>query len=301
MTEVFLDGSKYQGKPDFIAVKASGVEGVVWNCDDPSFTARINEAHAATLRCAAYHFTSTGVLDAKQQAQHFVDMCRPVRPLLEWLAGDHETGSGDLTAWVLAYQQELERLDGHVPWLYSGGWWIVQHIKPDATSLTRYPLWDAAYTPTEPGPPPPWTSIAMWQHTSSASVPGIVGNVDTNYLYVSGAAAGGDTLNAVEVSAVIAGAYDDIGANAFPGTPVSVAAADFAHQVDAVMSGAADLETVVNNIRASHPQPRDMTIARVQQAIADALVSLPAGPAGPPGPQGAPGADRIVRTQGGPT
>lgn len=182
--EVWLDVSKYQGDPDWSLVKASKVDGIVFNVDEPNFVQEVQEAVAAGLKVATYHYTATGTGDPRAAAQHHLDAIAPVRGSLGFVAGDHESGSGDLTDWCSSYQDALKAgFGGGDTRFYSGGWWTSAHIRPDAVHLREFPLWDAAYQPSEPATPAPWQSIAMWQHTSSAQCPGIGGNVDENYLY----------------------------------------------------------------------------------------------------------------------
>jgi hypothetical protein len=53
------------------------------------------------------------------------------------------------------------------------------HLFP-STALASYPLWLANYRTTPPPAPKPWASWLVWQHTSSATVPGIPGRCDRN-------------------------------------------------------------------------------------------------------------------------
>src|SRR6185436_19864854 len=68
---------------------------------------------------------------------------------------------------------------GKPPVIYTGFYfWRDQVGAPDFTSS---PLWHAQYTSAEcPNIAPPWADWAFWQYTSSGSVAGIPGNVDTN-------------------------------------------------------------------------------------------------------------------------
>jgi hypothetical protein len=61
----------------------------------------------------------------------------------------------------------------------------IQQYGITAQSVGNPHLWLASYRDTEPSPPPGWASIAIWQHTSNAVVPGIAGVVDEDYLYLS--------------------------------------------------------------------------------------------------------------------
>jgi len=180
MTQLYLDGSRYQGQPDFAAVKASGVTGVVWNDLDPSFAQRCQESSLAGLSVGAYHYLSQGE-NAVTASQQFWQRVQSTSVPMVLLALDIEEGDGDQSQRCLSFLDDLARRSGLVPWLYSGSWFVATHLTDPA--LARYPLWDAAYQGTEPTAPAPWTELAAWQYTSSGTVPGIQGGVDLDYVY----------------------------------------------------------------------------------------------------------------------
>lgn len=183
MSELWLDGSMYQGTPDFAKVKAAGVQGVVWNLKDPNLVANAQDIADVGLTLALYYFLNANE-DPTQAAHAALAKAGSTQRAYMFLALDLETGSGDQTDRALTFLRVIKAA-GVTAWFYSGGWYITPHIRHDNAEIATYPLWDAAYTGAEPGPPPPWTSIAMWQFTSSGSVPGISGNVDMDRLFVT--------------------------------------------------------------------------------------------------------------------
>jgi hypothetical protein len=98
----------------------------------------------------------------------------------DMLVLDFEEGPGPLGEWALRWCQRVEQRTGVIPLLYTGKWFSVPHGFGDVPELARFPLWLAAYTGEMPDPPAPWQTIAFWQHTDEASVPGVAGPCDRN-------------------------------------------------------------------------------------------------------------------------
>lgn len=94
---------------------------------------------------------------------------------------DMEVVSGDVAGWSLAWLEEVERLYGKPPVLYSYDAFIRAHLQDQR--LSKYPLITAHYTYDEnarPACPPPWTSYLALQYTDKANIPGITGPCDAN-------------------------------------------------------------------------------------------------------------------------
>ncbi len=286
--EVWIDGSRWQGVPAFPALRASGVVGVIWNVDDPSFLARIHEAAAAGLKLASYHYTDTGVGSPQAAAQHHLTQIASVKSSLTFVAGDHESGTGDLTDWTYAYQDALSAGFGQTAWFYTGGWWTAQHIRFNAVELRRFPLWDAAYVLSEPNPPAPWQSIAMWQHTSSAQRPGISGNVDEDFYYAT------DTPTPTPIPLVT---------DEEPEMLIYEVPAPGQPETAVYINGAAGKRHLAPREYAAWQRKLEKPGDPREEMLASELATIPDVPSqvtGPQGPPGPPGADRIVRVQGGP-
>jgi len=53
-----------------------------------------------------------------------------------------------------------------------------------STAFQRYPLWVASWDVPAPTLPAGWTTWALWQFTSTGTVPGITGDVDLDYAHI---------------------------------------------------------------------------------------------------------------------
>lgn len=186
-----LDASSYQGAPDWVAVRASGVELVILKASEGTqnslstwFHQQAPKAAAAGLKVAAYHFANPAG-DAGAQAAWFYGQSHEVSSPdwirlsdgsavpSRWL--DLESGTGDLTLFARTFARWIPTLG-----FYSYKPFIQAHIQAGATDLGNLPLWLAAYQSSCPAPPAPWKAVSLWQNTSSASVPGILGRTDAD-------------------------------------------------------------------------------------------------------------------------
>lgn len=188
MTLTGIDVSHHQGTIDWAKVTAAGhrfafvkaTEGVSFR--DPRYASNVTGAAKAGLLVGAYHFArpiSADVGNARRQAAHHAKVVGSLTGRLPSVL-DIEGGLGDQTAWAFAFLDELERLTGKKPIIYTYGAHWNAHLRPDV-AFARHPLWLARYNDT-PGPPPrPWARWTFWQFTSSGTVPGIGGRVDLNH------------------------------------------------------------------------------------------------------------------------
>ena len=51
--------------------------------------------------------------------------------------------------------------------------------------LADYPLFLAAYQASAPAAPQPWPVLSFWQFTSGGRVPGITGNCDEDWAFIT--------------------------------------------------------------------------------------------------------------------
>jgi hypothetical protein len=102
----------------------------------------------------------------------------------DMLALDIEEGpaDGDMADWALRWLRRVEARVGFRPLLYTGAWFSDARGFGRLPSLASYPLWQAAYSESQPSPAAPWPMIAFWQKTDKADVPGISGPCDLNEL-----------------------------------------------------------------------------------------------------------------------
>jgi GH25 family lysozyme M1 (1,4-beta-N-acetylmuramidase) len=78
-----------------------------------------------------------------------------------------------MVTWLTSFDAEARKLTGQVPVLYTtGDWW--HRCTGDSAALGASPLWVASYTThSRPAMPKGWGDWALWQYTSTATVPGI--------------------------------------------------------------------------------------------------------------------------------
>lgn len=120
-----------------------------------------------------YHFAEPDESSAVTQAQWFCQNVRrmggpgPLDPML-----DLEWGSGDLSAFVLDFASEVNRLLGRALVLYTGPSFARSHLRQRHDELVRIPLWLAHYTDPgeDPDVPPPWKDWACWQYTQESAL-----------------------------------------------------------------------------------------------------------------------------------
>jgi GH25 family lysozyme M1 (1,4-beta-N-acetylmuramidase) len=166
----------------FVYLKAT--EGVSYT--NPYYAANSRDANAAGLLRGAYHFarpdSSSG--DAVAEARHFVgvtgtSLSGHLPPALD-IEDSGGLSASALVAWIRSFLNEVERLTGRVPAIYTGpSFW--QSRTGNSTAFTRHPLWIAHYVSSNPTIPGGWARYTFWQNTSSFTVAGITGPVDHNF------------------------------------------------------------------------------------------------------------------------
>jgi len=174
-----IDVSNNNGHVDWAKVAADGrrfawckaSEGETFS--DSFLLDNVHSARAHDILPGAYHFLRSG--SAVQQAWHFAGRVRA--------AG---LGRGDLlpvvdvevpgvtTALVGQFVAEVKHELGVKPLIYT------------FPAFTRWgstfgcKLWIANFDVARPSIPSPWKDYAVWQHSSTASVPGVSGHCDVN-------------------------------------------------------------------------------------------------------------------------
>lgn len=182
-----IDVSEWQGPIDWPRVAGAGIGFAAIRCGDglrhpdPRFAENWAGAGHAGVARAAYLFCRCGQ-PAREQAA-LLAASNDGGELAAWADLEGESARGvalsEVLGWLGDFLDELERRDGRVPTLYTGpAFW--RSIQPYSDPRwARYPLAIAHYTKrAAPDVPPPWTTYAFWQHTSSGRVPGIGGPVD---------------------------------------------------------------------------------------------------------------------------
>lgn len=170
------------GGSSFAIIKAT--EGGTYT--NPYFTSDTAAARAAGLAVGAYHYARPALpfTTASDQANYFAAVLGDVRtpatlpPILD-LETTGGLSAGQLVTWAQIFTETLRSATGRTPVIYTyRSFWNVQMAGTSA--FLRSPLWLAAYTSTPPAPVGGWPAWSLWQHTSSARIPGVVTNVDMN-------------------------------------------------------------------------------------------------------------------------
>lgn len=177
MTLKGFDASSVQGKLDFCRLKADfvilkaqqGNDGF-----DSCFKANMESALAHGVEVLPYCFVyPLAHIDPKAQAKLFVDAVyahpemvgRPICLDLEWPSEDQWKKWGCTSEQISEYCrilcEEVERLSGRIPIIYTYPYWWKAIGNPEWAS--RYPLWIASYEKT-PVIPAPWTDWLFWQY-----------------------------------------------------------------------------------------------------------------------------------------
>ncbi len=184
-----IDVSRYQGTIDWKRVKAAGKsfafakasQGVTYR--DPTFSSNIQGARAAGVLVGAYHFlTATSSATAQAEAAHFVSVMQSIGTMDLPPVMDYENNPSNLTAQqintvALTFLQEVERLSGHRPIVYTGN----SFGQTFNNTLSTYDLWIARYSNgIPPKDTPVWKQWTFWQYSDAGRVDGIKGAVDLN-------------------------------------------------------------------------------------------------------------------------
>ncbi|MEV4757035.1 GH25 family lysozyme [Micromonospora sp. NPDC049559] len=185
-----IDVSAYQNPINWTSVRNSGQAfAIVKATESTTYTSSrfaIDYAQAASVGMirGAYHFArpDSGANDALLEARYFVGVAGTfgtpgeLPPALD-LEANAGLSVSQLQNWVQTWLDEVERLTGRVPMIYTNvsNW---KNWMGNSTAFARYPLWIAQYGVSAPSRIGGWSSYTFWQYTDTASVPGIAGNVD---------------------------------------------------------------------------------------------------------------------------
>lgn len=196
-----MDVSRWQGSIDWDKVKASGlISGVMLKTVstnrklskrkdglyiDPTFERNYAECKRVGLPVGVYYYTyavshtsadaELALLKTALTGKTFeLPICVDVEDnKLRKLGKQALT---DLTAYALATIEQW----GFYALLYTGLNFGENRLYMGGAALKPYDVWVAAYRDDKPTPA--W-SFGMWQYTSTASVPGVSGNVDLSHAY----------------------------------------------------------------------------------------------------------------------
>ncbi|WP_020668913.1 glycoside hydrolase family 25 protein [Amycolatopsis nigrescens] len=189
MTDYGIDISHYQSVEDWKAVRDNNITYAVLKVTestdyvDPTSAGYADGARGAGVAAGGYHFARP--VDVGAQVAHFADRLSE-RGLLGsgsiWPALDLEAeGFGDPNAFARDFiAQFRERTGVRGMLVYANLNWFTTILRPDEWADDGVLLWIARYN-GDPGNPG-WahSRLAVHQHSSTGSVPGIPGSVDRN-------------------------------------------------------------------------------------------------------------------------
>lgn len=173
-----IDWRTVSGTQGFAFVKATEGTSFV----NPTYSQDAQAARDAGLEVGAYHFARPG-MDARAQAQHFANTINAgpqntLPPVLD-LEVDEGLGAQQLSAWIRDFMDELEKLTGRTPILYTYKYFWIGTMG-NTQEFNNYPLWLAAYQTTPPEPVGGWDRVDIWQRSGSGRVAGVPTIVDMN-------------------------------------------------------------------------------------------------------------------------
>lgn len=180
-----IDVSQWQGRIDFAAVKEAGVQVVYIRSSlggdytDPRFQENYKNAKAQGLKVGFYHYvTASNEEQARQEAQFFATVVAGTEPDCR-LAMDFEYLQGlsrqEINRVALAFLEELERLTGHRPAVYTN---TSMASTVYSKALAQYPLWVAQWGASNPADNGVWESWSGFQYSDAGRIPGISSAVD---------------------------------------------------------------------------------------------------------------------------
>jgi GH25 family lysozyme M1 (1,4-beta-N-acetylmuramidase) len=182
-----IDVSKFQGDIDWQQVKASGIEYAFirvsdgLNFPDNKFQQNWDGSKQAGVLRGAYQFFRP-TQDPIAQADMFLAAMGELEPgdLPPVIDVEDDDGASPATIAtnVGLWLDRVESATGRQPIIYTGKFFWNDFVQTN--EFAEYPLWIAQYGPVCPDLPTAWTDWLFFQTSASGSIPGIVGDVDTD-------------------------------------------------------------------------------------------------------------------------
>jgi lysozyme len=181
-----IDVSNHQGAAvNFNTVKKVGYSFVYCKATeglgfvDNTFHANVVRAQAAGLKVGAYHFLrpKAGRTGADEARAFIAELKRSglgagnLRPAIDV---EVTAVSPAVTEAYVDSCARAMRAAGYDPLIYTFPAFLHWH------STHGCPLWIANFDVAKPTIPSPWKGYVIWQHSSTAKVPGVSGNCDVN-------------------------------------------------------------------------------------------------------------------------
>ena len=179
---------------DFVIIKATEGKSYV----DKSCDGFFQQALSLGKKLGIYHFANNSDNTAKQEADWFINNTRgyigKAIPVLDW-----EDNITDDVPWALEWLQRVEQAYGCKPLIYMSESVVNRHDWSPVANA-NYGIWVAKYRDNLPdynydmskaGNMPSikyWSTMALWQWTSTGRLNGWNGNLDCNVFYGDAAA-----------------------------------------------------------------------------------------------------------------
>ena len=182
-----IDVSEWQGDIDFAAVKNSGIDivyirtGVGEDYTDPYFERNYKGFSDVGMKIGFYHYvTAVTTEEAVREAEFFVSLTENKNPAacyamdFEYFYGLSDEAINEISR---VFLETVESRSGRKACVYSDAY----NAEFTFSGLAAYPLWVADYYREEPEYTGQWQTWAGFQYTDTGRVPGISGNVDSDY------------------------------------------------------------------------------------------------------------------------
>src|SRR5436190_6630664 len=182
-----IDVYSGDGNPTWSTVKANGytfgwikaTEGFTFN--DSNFSTSIQNAHAAGMLVAGYHYARYDNNTASAEVTHYLNIAGSyitagyLAPMLDVEEPNNPLSRTQTSQWVNDWCNGILSATGVRPIVYTYIDYANNHL--DST-VTQWPLWMANYNGQDPqtgapGSTSPWSSWNFWQYSSTGSVPGV--------------------------------------------------------------------------------------------------------------------------------
>lgn len=183
MASPVIDLSHHNPEPDWPAMKAAGVVGVIHKATegttyrDPDRQRRLAAAYRAGIKIATYHFMRPGNIAA--QMDHYINTIDAAKG--ERVVLDHEDAGVPIRDLELAITSLWNKRPDLQITIYSGHLIKEQLGNNKNSLLSKTSLWIAQYNNVGPSwPKAVWSTWSLWQWTDKEVVPGISRPVDGN-------------------------------------------------------------------------------------------------------------------------
>lgn len=187
-----IDISHWQSSVDFTKVKAAGYEFCFMKATqgteylDPTYKDRKDKVRASGMLLGAYHFANS--TDPIKEAEWFLKNVGDLKEG-EIVVLDYENDFlPDPAAWCLTWMSHVESKLGFKPMLYTNEARVIKYNWKSVVAQ-NFGLWVAKYASATIYVPEwlqrkpyhdEWPFWAIWQYSSKATVPGVVGDCDVN-------------------------------------------------------------------------------------------------------------------------